>query len=69
MSIPRGPLRVLALMDETLVPPEEITDEDVATVPWKTEFDVATTLRDLGHEVTALGVSTDLGPIRDTLAD
>ncbi len=57
-------LRVLALMHERLVPPEETRDVDLATAEWKTEFDVVTTLRDMGHEVQALGVRSDLDVIR-----
>ncbi|GIW41410.1 MAG: D-alanine--D-alanine ligase [Candidatus Binatia bacterium] len=57
-------LRVLALMDEALVPPEDVTGIDVGTADWKTEYDVLTTLRDLGHEVYPLGVGSDLGAIR-----
>ncbi|MEE8170733.1 MAG: ATP-grasp domain-containing protein [Phycisphaerae bacterium] len=54
-------LRVLALMDKDFVPPEEI-GEDVKTYeqPWRTEFDVLTTLEELGHEVRVLGVWKDL---------
>jgi D-alanine-D-alanine ligase len=63
-------LRVLALMDETLVPPDSIegySDEEM--LDWKTEYDVVTTLREIGHEVMKLGVSDDLGTIRDALID
>jgi D-alanine-D-alanine ligase len=60
-------LRVLALMHEYLVPPEDVSGFDVATVDWKMEFDVTVTLRELGHEVKPLGVGDDLGLIRKTL--
>ncbi len=63
------PLRVLALMDESLVPPEDTTGFDVAKVDWKTEFDVTSALRDLGHEVRALGLGTDLRSIRSAIDD
>jgi D-alanine-D-alanine ligase len=63
----RRKLRILALMDETLVPPEETGDADLSTVPWKTEFDVTSTLRELGHEVLNLGVASDLAPIRHAI--
>ena len=58
-------MRVLALVREGLVPPDTIDgldDKDIAE--WKVEFDVVTTLRDLGHEVRPIGVFDDLGPIR-----
>ena len=60
-------LRVLALMDERLVPPEDTSGYDVADVDWKTEFDVCVTLREAGHEVQALGVGDDLGVIRKAI--
>lgn len=54
-------LRVLVMMDEALVPPDSVrgmTPEEVA--PFKTEHDVTTALRMLGHEVRPVGVKTDL---------
>jgi D-alanine-D-alanine ligase len=61
------PLRVLALMDERLVPPEDVSGYDVADVDWKMEFDVTVTLRNLGHDVHNLGVGGDLGVIRKAI--
>lgn len=63
-------LRVLVLMHELLVPPESTdgySEEEI--LEWKTEFDVVTTLRDIGHTVLALGVSDDLGDIRRAIDD
>jgi D-alanine-D-alanine ligase len=63
-------LRILVLMHESLVPPDSIkglAEEEV--LEFKTEFDVVTTLRDLGHEVQALGVSDDLGVLRRAIVD
>lgn len=57
-------LRVLALMHEDLVPPDDVRGVDFLEVPWKTEYDVVVTLRDMGHEVRALGVGSDLSVIR-----
>jgi D-alanine-D-alanine ligase len=57
-------LRVLALMHHYLVPPDDITGQDLATADWKTEYDVTKALRELGHEVRVLGVKDDLGAIR-----
>ncbi len=59
------PMRVMVLMHEDLVPPDQLegaTDREIAE--WKTEFDVLTTLRDMGHDAQPLGVSDDLGVIR-----
>ncbi len=62
-------LRVMALMHEDLVPPENVEGVDLAVVDWKTEFDVVTTLIDLGHEVKALGVRDDLSVIDQVVND
>ncbi|HSP96139.1 MAG TPA: ATP-grasp domain-containing protein [Candidatus Dormibacteraeota bacterium] len=57
-------LRILALVHEDLVPPEDVAGIDTAEVDWKMEFDVTVTLRNAGHEVRTLGVGDDLGIIR-----
>ena len=57
-------LRVLALVDEDLVPPEDTEGIDTLNAPWKTEFDVIETLREEGHEVRVLGLGAELAPIR-----
>jgi D-alanine-D-alanine ligase len=57
-------LRVLALVDDGLVPPEDTEGVDTLTAPWKTEFDVIETLKEEGHEVRVLGVGAELAPIR-----
>ncbi|MFQ5793049.1 MAG: ATP-grasp domain-containing protein [Acidobacteriota bacterium] len=60
-------LRVLALMHEGMVPPEDTRGVDVAEADWKMEFDVVTTLQYIGHEVRALGVASDLGAMRQAI--
>ncbi len=58
-------LRVLVLMHDYLVPPADIGDQDPLTAPWRTEYDVLTTVRDqLEHDVHVLGVKDDLAGIR-----
>ena len=58
-------LRVLALVHRHLIPPETIPEgTDLVSAPWRTEYDVATTLRAMGHEVQVLAVHDDLGDIR-----
>ncbi|MGH7657165.1 MAG: D-alanine--D-alanine ligase family protein [Gemmatimonadales bacterium] len=61
-------LRVLALMHPDLIPPESRDgySEREQSV-WKTEYDVVTTLRELGHEVQILGLRDELHPIRDVV--
>src|SRR5713226_4681793 len=58
-------LRVLALVHRHLIPPEKVEEgADITSEPWRTEYDVISTLRGLGHEVQPLGVHDDLGEIR-----
>jgi len=60
--------RVLVLMHVDLVPPDDIagkSDEEV--FEYKTEYDVVTGLRDLGHEVHPLGLYDDLTPLRQAI--
>lgn len=61
-------LRIIVLMHEDLIPPDSLegkTDKEIAA--WKTEFDVVKTLRHLGHEVTCVGVRSNLDVIRDAI--
>ncbi len=63
-------LRVLVLVREGHVPPETMdghSDQEIDE--WKAEFDVVTTLRELGHEVLPLGVYDDLTPMRNALLE
>lgn len=62
-------LRVLALMHESMVPPEDVTGIDIAAAEWKMEYDVVTTLESIGHEVLSLGVGSNLGVIRKAIKD
>ncbi|MBI3084253.1 MAG: ATP-grasp domain-containing protein [candidate division NC10 bacterium] len=61
--------RILALVYEQLVPPENAGEAEAATAEWKTEYDVVSTLRARGHEVLPLGVGGDLGPTRKALEE
>ena len=61
--------RVLALVDESLVPPDDGKGHDVVNAPWKMEFDVVHTLREEGHEVLAVGVGSELGVIRRAIQE
>jgi len=58
--------RILALVHDHLVPPEDTTGIDVREAEWKMEYDVIETLRERGHEVKVLGVHDDLAGIRPT---
>ncbi|MGI8906520.1 MAG: D-alanine--D-alanine ligase family protein [Candidatus Sumerlaeaceae bacterium] len=63
-------LRIIVLMNETLVPPESIEGLTAkAIAPFKTEWDVLSTLRGLGHEVTPVGFYDDLGVISRAMTE
>ena len=63
-------LRILCLAHEDLTPPEHVSsDADFHNEEWRTEQYVISTLRGLGHEVTMLGVRSDLEPIRTTVRE
>jgi len=62
-------LRVLALVHKELVPPAEATAETARHADWKTEFDVLSALRGLGHDVHPLGVGDDLRVMRDAIEE
>ena len=58
-------MRVLALVHRHLIPPDTIEEgTDITSAPWRTEYDVVTSLRAMGHEVHVLGVHDDLGELR-----
>ena len=61
---PKRKLRVIALVREDLIPPETLDGvENKESQDWRTEYDVVTTLRGMGHEVRPVGVGSELGPI------
>jgi D-alanine-D-alanine ligase len=64
-----GKLRVLALVHESLVPPDRSDEASHAGAEWKTEYDVVHTLRGLGHDVRAIGVGSELGVIRAAIEE
>ena len=65
-------LRVLTLLASGLEPPDTIeglADGEVVSAPWKMEFDVVSTLKDLGHDVEVVGIHSDLAVIRHALEE
>ena len=63
-------LRVVVLVHEDLVPPESMEGySDKQILEWKSEYDVITTLKELGHEVRVLGVWDDLSKIRKEIEE
>jgi len=62
--------RVLVLVHETLVPPDDATGYTVEQVDeWRTEYDVSSSLRAMGHEVRVLGMGDNLADLRAAVAD
>jgi len=63
-------LRVLVLVHETLVPPDDATGYTVQQIDeWRTEYDVTTSLRAMGHEVRVLGMGNNLAELRSQITD
>ena len=57
-------LRVLAFMHEELVPPDRAQDIDEKKLEeCRTEYDVVSTLKGMGHEVKTIGVRDELAPL------
>ncbi len=62
--------RVLVLTHETLVPPEDASGYTMQQVDeWRTEYDVTTALRAMGHEVRVLGMGDNLAELRSVITD
>lgn len=64
------PLKILVLAHKDLLPPDSMegyTDEEISE--WKTEFDVLTTLQNMGHDAQIIGVLDDLSVIREKLEE
>jgi D-alanine-D-alanine ligase len=68
--VKRRRLRVLVLMETGFKPPEDLESlSEQERHAYKTENDVLTTLSALGHEVRALEIKYELGPIREALEE
>jgi len=62
--------RVLVIVHESLVPPESIDHlSDQEADEFRTEFDVITTLRGLGHDVKPLGIGDSLTELRTEITE
>lgn len=63
-------MKILILIHESLVPPNKVeSEEQWASAPWKTEYDVIDGLRKWNHKVLPLGVGSDLGVVRRALKE
>src|ERR1700716_700664 len=67
---PKKKLRVIVLVHEDLIPPdslEGLTSKEIIAV--KTEYDVISTLKQMGHEVHAVGLYNQLNAIGNALLE
>lgn len=67
---PSRKLRVIVLVREDLVPPDSLdgfSEKEVELI--KTEYDVVSALRGMGHEVWPVGISGELRVIRHAIED
>ncbi len=65
---PKKKLRIIVLVHQDLVPPDSLdglTDKEKIEI--KTEFDVTSTLKKMGHEVYPIGLYNQLNVIGDAL--
>ena len=63
-------LRMLVVVHASLVPPDSLEGfSDKQIDEWRTEYDVISTLRGMGHEVRCLGVLDSLSELRTSIAD
>jgi len=62
--------RVLLMVHETLVPPDDIAGRSEADIEHcRTEYNVLSTLRHLGHDVRVVGVADRLTELRQAIRD
>lgn len=67
---PNRKLRVVVLVATGCLPPDTLEGvEDRLKEPWRTEYDVVSALRGLGHEVWPVEVGGDLGVISEAIQD
>ncbi|HEU4626152.1 MAG TPA: hypothetical protein VFS52_15390 [Steroidobacteraceae bacterium] len=63
-------LRVLVVVHASLIPPETLEGHTAKEIEeWRTEYDVTSTLRKMGHEVRCVGVLDSLTELRTIISD
>ena len=61
-------LRVLVLMHPDFMPPDSTKGYTAREInEWKTEYDIVSTLREVGHDVRPLGVQEEIKPVREEI--
>src|SRR5438093_6079929 len=54
----------MVLLSQELMPPDTLPDGvEIEKQPWRTEYDVISTLKSMGHEVYPVGLYSDLSVI------
>ena len=67
---PTKKLRIVVLCQHDLIPPETLAEGVVKeTQRWRAEYDVVSTLRDLGHEVLPVGLYDETDVLRQAMQD
>ena len=67
---PRRKLRIIVLVHEDFVPPDSLDGlSDKEKLEIKTEFDVTSTLKQMGHEVYPIGLYNQLNDIGNALLE
>ena len=62
--------KILLTVHEKLVPPEDPTGKTEEEIDeWRTEYNVMSTLENLGHDVRVLGIGDRLKELRETVRD
>jgi D-alanine-D-alanine ligase len=65
---PKKKLRIIVLVHQDLVPPDSLDGlSDKEKIEIKTEYDVVSTLKKMGHEVFPVGLYNQLNAIGDAL--
>lgn len=60
--------KILLIVHESLVPPEDAAEKiEDARCEWRTEYDVLSTLRSLGHNVQVIGIGDRLTELREMI--
>jgi len=63
-------MRVLVLVHETLVPPDDASGYTMQQIDeWRTEYDVSSSLKAMGHDVQVLGMGDNLAELRTAITD
>jgi len=58
---PKTKLRIMVLLSQELMPPDTLPEGvEIEKQPWRTEYDVISTLKSMGHEVFPVGLRSDL---------